>query len=130
MRYVIDFTILGTVFVYGLAARAVEPADAPARYRPAREGGREHRLRRTEPAAFKVPAMWEYSAPLIAPEKRESNPSRAQKDPTVVFYDSTWHVFMTVKLQGRSAIEHCSFKEWAHADASERTILKISTSEF
>ncbi len=60
-------------------------------------------------ADFHVPAMWEYTAPLIAPEKRDRDPSRAQKDPTVVFYGGKWHVFMTVKLPGKSAIEYCSF---------------------
>ena len=51
-----------------------------------------------------VPRMWEYSAPLIVPENRTDNPSRAQKDPSVVLYDGKWHVFMTVKLPGKSAI--------------------------
>ena len=79
---------------------------------------------------FKVPSLWEYTAPLIAPENRDSNPSRAQKDPTVVFYGGKWHVFMTVKLPGRSAIEYCSFKKWEDADRSERTILKVSNSDY
>jgi hypothetical protein len=74
--------------------------------------------------------MWEYGAPLIAPEKRDQDPSRAQKDPTVVFYEGKWHVFMTVKLPGRSAIEHASFEEWKDAHASERTILRISDSDY
>ena len=80
--------------------------------------------------AFQVPGLWEYSAPLIAPEKRDTNPSRAQKDPTVVFYGGKWHVFMTVKLPGKSAIEHCSFDEWENADKSVRTILAISDSDY
>jgi len=74
--------------------------------------------------------MWDYSAPLIAREKRDRDPSRAQKDPTVVFYDGKWHVFMTVKLPGRSAIEYCSFERWQDADRSRRTILKISDSDY
>ena len=45
-----------------------------------------------------LPERWEYSAPLIAPEPRDREPSRAQKDPTVVFYEGKWHVFMTIKL--------------------------------
>jgi len=85
---------------------------------------------RPEPAAFRVPAMWEYSAPLIAPEKRDRDPSRAQKDPTVVFHQGKWHVFMTVKLPGRSAIEYCSFERWEDADRSRRTILKVSDSDY
>jgi len=80
--------------------------------------------------ALRLPAMWECSAPLIAPEKREQDPSRAQKDPTVVFYEGKWHVFMTVKLPGRSAIEYCSFTDWDQADAAPRTILKVSDSDY
>ncbi|MHC4606148.1 MAG: non-reducing end alpha-L-arabinofuranosidase family hydrolase [Planctomycetota bacterium] len=79
---------------------------------------------------FVPPAQWEYSAPLITPEKRKKDPSRAQKDPTVVFHDGAWHVFMTVKLPGRSAIEYCAFKKWEEADGSKRTILKISESKY
>ena len=81
-------------------------------------------------AAFEVPASWEYTAPLIAPEKRDSHPSRAQKDPTVVFHDGQWHVFMTVKLPGRSAIEYCTFTQWQDADRSARTILTVSQSDY
>jgi hypothetical protein len=79
---------------------------------------------------FQVPATWEVSAPLIAPEHRELDPSHAQKDPTVVFHGGKWHVFMTVKLEGRSAIEYCSFDDWEHANQSQRTILKISDSDY
>lgn len=82
------------------------------------------------PAPFKVPAMWEYTAPLITPEKREKEPSRAQKDPTVVFHEGRWHVFMTVKLPDRSATEYCSFERWEEADKAPRTILKISESKY
>lgn len=77
-----------------------------------------------------VPDMWEYTAPLISPEKRPVNPSRAQKDPTVVFHAQKWHVFMTIKLPGRSAIEYCSFENWEHAHRSRRTILNVSDSNY
>ena len=83
-----------------------------------------------EAATFEVPRMWEYSPPLIAPEARDSNASRAQKDPSVVFYDGKWHVFMTVKLQGKTAIEYCSFEKWEEADRSKRTIPEISKSNY
>ncbi|HOS92512.1 MAG TPA: hypothetical protein PLQ54_04315, partial [Armatimonadota bacterium] len=88
-----------------------------------------HSYAQQEPS-FRPPAMWEYSAPLIAPEERDRDPSRAQKDPTVVFFEGRWHVFMTVKLPGRSAIEYCSFADWAQADASPRTILRVSDSDY
>ena len=59
----------------------------------------------TNRSPLRVPATWEYSAPLISPEDRSDEPSHAQKDPTVVYHDGLWHVFMTVKLPNRSAIE-------------------------
>jgi len=80
--------------------------------------------------AFEVPRTWEYTAPLIAPEKRDDEPSRAQKDPSIVFHDGRWHVFMTVKLPQRTAIEYCSFESWEKADASKRTLLKVSDGRY
>ena len=81
-------------------------------------------------AGVRVPTLWEYSDPLIAPEKRTVSPSRAQKDPTVVFAGGKWHVFMTVKLPGRSAIEYCSFDKWERANGSRRTLLDVSDSDY
>lgn len=80
--------------------------------------------------AIRVPKLWQYTAPLVAPEKRDVDPSRAQKDPTVVYYDGRWHLFMTVKLPGRSVIEYCSFEDWKDADSSKRTLLDISDSNY
>lgn len=77
-----------------------------------------------------VPQSWSYSAPFIAPEEREQDRSHAQKDPTVVFHDGNWHVFMTVKLKGRSAIEYCSFSNWESAQQAKRTILPVSDSDY
>lgn len=117
MRSHVNLAIVGAVLVCGFGPRVVGSAAASGQV----EG---------EDTAFQVPRLWEYSAPLIAPEKRRNNPSRAQKDPTVVFYGGKWHVFMTVKLPGRSAIEYCSFKKWEEADQSQRTILRVSDSDY
>lgn len=82
-------------------------------------------------AAFpELPNRWQYSAPLISPETRDAEPSRAQKDPTLVYHNGQWHVFMTVKLPERSAIEYCSFDDWSNADRSKRTLLPISDSDY
>ena len=81
-------------------------------------------------SSFHIPELWEYSAPLIAPENRKREPSYAQKDPSVVFFDGKWHAFMTVKLKGRSAIEYCSFENWDEANSAKRTILRISSSDY
>ena len=77
-----------------------------------------------------LPSAWEYSAPLIAPEERDEEPSHAQKDPTVVFHEGKWHIFMTVKLPNSSKIEYCSFEKWEDANAAERTILPVSDSSY
>jgi hypothetical protein len=77
-----------------------------------------------------APFSWTCSAPLIAAEERAVEPSHAQKDPTVVFHDGRWHVFMTVKLPDRSAIEYCSFTDWGQAHQAPRTLLQVSDSRY
>ena len=77
-----------------------------------------------------IPAAWEYSAPLVAPEVRELEPSHAQKDPSFVHHGGKWHLFMTVKLPGRSAIEYCAFDDWDDAQGSKRTLLELSDSKY
>lgn len=78
MRCIVNCAILGAALAYGLGPRVVEPIKASAQGRTRREVNSESHLPRTKRAAFKVPSLWEYTAPLIAPEKRDSNPSRAQ----------------------------------------------------
>ncbi|GIW96776.1 MAG: hypothetical protein KatS3mg111_0109 [Pirellulaceae bacterium] len=77
-----------------------------------------------------LPERWAYTRPLISPVDRGEHTSYAQKDPSVVCVDGTWHVFMTVKLPHRSAIEYCSFTDWEQADAANRILLPISDSDY
>ncbi|MHC4323981.1 MAG: hypothetical protein ACYSUX_06890, partial [Planctomycetota bacterium] len=126
MKFIANNTILIVVLVCCSGKLVAEPVKSSAQGQTKREIVSEGNLPGNKSTAFKLPTLWKYTAPLIAPEKRNSNPSRAQKDPTVVFYGGKWHVFMTVKLPGRSAIEYCSFEKWDQADRSDRTILKIS----
>ncbi|MBT5017457.1 non-reducing end alpha-L-arabinofuranosidase family hydrolase [bacterium] len=77
-----------------------------------------------------LPQRWTYSAPLISPENRDVARSHAQKDPSLVFHNGNWHVFMTVKLQGKSVMEHCSFTDWEQANDSKRTLLKVSDRDY
>ena len=130
MKTVANYPILGAVLACGLGAGFFEAASVSAQDAVHRKVSIDGPRSGAQGAAFKVPAMWEYSPPLIAPETRATNPSRAQKDPTVVSHDGQWHVFMTVKLPGKSAIEYCSFKKWEEAHASRRTILKVSPSDY
>ncbi|MCA8995570.1 MAG: hypothetical protein KDA80_01235 [Planctomycetaceae bacterium] len=77
-----------------------------------------------------TPAKWRYSAPLIVPEQRTDDPSHAQKDPSIVFHEGRWHVFMTAKLQGRSVTEYCSFEKWEDAHKADHTILPLCESDY
>lgn len=79
---------------------------------------------------WEPPEKWEYSAPLLGPELRDREPSCAQKDPSVVRHDGRWHVFMTVKLPTRSAIEHVSFTRWEEAGRARRTLLAVSERDY
>ncbi len=103
------FLVLGNCLNAGEKVMPANPAAAPA---------------------ITVPAMWEYSAPLLSPEKRAQEPSLCQKDPTVVFDGGRWHVFMTVRLPERTVTEYCSFERWEDADRAPRTILKVSDSRY
>ncbi|GAA4442678.1 hypothetical protein GCM10023155_50030 [Bremerella cremea] len=83
-----------------------------------------------EAPEWTLPQRWTYSAPLIAPVDRSEEPSHAQKDPTIIFHDGKWHVFMTAKLPGRSVIETCSFADWSEANSAPRIMLKVSESDY
>jgi hypothetical protein len=89
-----------------------------------------HRDQAPHPTAISLPGQWEYTTPLIAPEKRDGDISVARKDPTVVFHEGRWHVFMTVKLPRRTAIEYCAFERWEDADKAPRTVPRISESGY
>lgn len=127
MKSVINGMILGAALLLGAVLSQLVESQAQDRLKRVSV---VNNPRSSEPAVLGVPAMWEYSGPLIAPEKRARDRSRAQKDPTLVFHNGKWHVFMTVKLPGRSAIEHCSFEKWKDADRSQRTILTVSKSDY
>jgi len=79
---------------------------------------------------IQVPVMWEYTTPLITTEKRTANRSRAQKDPSVVFYEGMWHVFMTIKTDSGTRVEYVSFKNWKNADKAPRHVLMLADSEY
>ena len=65
------------------------------------------------------------SPPLILPESREVLPAVAVKDPTVVFDNGRWHVFMTIKCEGKTLTEYMVFEKWETANAARRTVLDL-----
>ena len=74
---------------------------------------------------FKLPERWVYSAPLLAPEERQTDAALAVKDPSVVFAGGKWHVFMTIKCSGYTPMEYATFDTWEKAAAAPRTVLKV-----
>lgn len=126
----IKLAVLGIVLACFIMPDWFGPAKVSAQDPTLAQAGGASQPAPSPRARFQPPRTWEYSAPLITPEARSNNPSRAQKDPSVVFHGGQWHVFMTVKLPGKSAIEYCSFKKWEEADATPRTILAVSDSDY
>ncbi len=81
-------------------------------------------------AKLVLPDQWEFTAPLISPEERNADRSHAQKDPSVVFHNGQWHVFMTVKIGQRTVMEYCSFKDWPDAQTAPRHLLKLISRDY
>lgn len=73
-RAIRALAVLGIGLVIAALAPCAPAADAPAG--PLTDG------------AF----AWELSAPLIAPAPRPADPCHSIKDPSVVFFDSRWHL--------------------------------------
>jgi len=96
-----------------LAALALQAADAP----PAA-------------AKFKLPATWELSAPLIAPAARPDDPYVSVKDPSVVFHDGLWHVFMTIRPKGYTPTVYTSFDKWENAAKAPQRQLALREKYF
>lgn len=82
------------------------------------------------PAPLALPAAWELSPPLIAPGERPEDPYVSVKDPTVVFHEGRWHVFMTIRPKGKTPTEYVSFDTWEHANASPRHLLAVRDKYF
>lgn len=112
MNYRSGILALAMVLAAISPALAAEPASRPA---PAK--------------AFDLPKLWELSAPLIRPEKGQGAPI-AVKDPTVVFHDGKWHVFLTTKYPGMTPTESLSFDKWENAGTAKRTLLKTIESKY
>jgi hypothetical protein len=83
------------------------------------------------PSRLAGPFSWELSPPLILPQnKRAVEPERAVKDPSIVYDGGKWHVFMSYKCQGHTAMEYVGFDKWENADKSLRTVLRVCDSKY
>jgi len=77
------------------------------------------------------PFAWTLSRPLITTVQPAEGECVSVKDPTVVFAEGKWHVFMTIRGRPRThQIEYVSFAKWQDADKAPRTILRCRDDYF
>jgi len=73
---------------------------------------------------LEAPFSWTLSRPLITPVQPADGECISVKDPTVVFAEGKWHVFMTIRGRPRShQIQYVSFANWDDADRAPRSLL-------
>ena len=69
---------------------------------------------------------WRASGALLGPDTSGVDPQVSIKDPTVVYAEGKWHLFVTVRMQSSPVrIEYLSFTDWAQAETAPRTILGL-----
>lgn len=71
---------------------------------------------------------WNASGPLldVGPGRSAADPHVAIKDPTVVFHESAWHLFATVRMRsGQVDIEYLHLSDWALANQAPRHLLAL-----
>ncbi len=74
---------------------------------------------------------WKVSAPLLAPATSDTDFCYSVKDPSVVFHDGRWHVFVTVRGKKRShQTEYISFRDWSDTAKAERHFLEVTNGYF
>lgn len=74
---------------------------------------------------------WRASRPLVAPAQTPGEHRFSVKDPSIVFHDGRWHVFVTVRGRDRShSVEYLSFTSWDQADSAPRHVLTASAGYF
>jgi hypothetical protein len=70
--------------------------------------------------------QWTIGESLVAPAERPEDPCYSVKDPSVVFHQGRWHLFLTIRSQKRShQIEYLSFADWKEANSAPRHLLTM-----
>ncbi len=83
------------------------------------------------PAELPSEFSWLCSAPLLGPETNANDFYFSVKDPSVVFHERRWHVFVTVRGKKRShQTEYISFKDWNDTARAERHFLEVTNGYF
>jgi hypothetical protein len=74
---------------------------------------------------------WKCSPPLLAPVANAADFYYSVKDPSLVFHDGRWHVFVTVRGEKRShQTEYISFHDWNDTTHAERHFLEVTNGYF
>lgn len=76
----------------------------------------------SQPAAFR----WQSSAPLITPPAQGAPDFYGVKDPSIVYHDGKYHVFMTTATGKGWGLAYASFKDWK--DASKAPVVGLENS--
>lgn len=70
--------------------------------------------------------QWTSSAPVILPKPDATHDSWAVKDPSVVYFNGKYHVFMTTSDSKGWHLAYTSFKDWSQASTAPVTYLDRS----
>lgn len=69
---------------------------------------------------------WRCSPILVEPLQREGDFHYSVKDPSIVFHNGMWHLFVTIRGKERShQVEHIMFKDWNNVADAKRTLLPM-----
>ena len=72
-----------------------------------------------------APPSWTLSPPRISPVPTAEPKAISVKDPTVVFHEGKWHVFMTVRSAAPPVhIEYVTFEKWEDAEKAPRHVFR------
>lgn len=77
-------------------------------------------------AAAATKFRWTSSQPVVVPKPDAAHPSLAVKDPSVVFADGKYHVFMTTASKNGWHMAYTSFRDWSEANKAKITYLDQS----
>ena len=85
---------------------------------------------RSEPP-LKAPFSWVASPAYVGPERGRADECVSVKDPSVVYFDGSWHLFCTIRSRQRThQIEYLAFADWKEANGGKREVLKMHPGYF
>ncbi len=75
--------------------------------------------------------QWRVSQPLVKPLQRPDDTCYSVKDPSVVYYRGSWHLFCTIRGRKPShQIEYLTFGDWKETDKAKRHLLTMHGGHF